>query len=245
MQDGEPADGRRDAAALRGIAILQGAEPGVLVALLARARWRNAVPGELILDFGDPSEDVFFVCSGMVQVLLRTSEGREFLFGEVRQGGFFGEMAAIDGKSRSANVTASTAVHLCIVPGSTFLSAVLASPPLCLKLLRLMSQRLRENGERLLEIATLPIRQRLAATLLRLARPRESESGTMILSPPPTHQMLAVLIGARREAVSREMVGMMKDGLIETTRRSIVIRQVDLLRKRSGTSRKPPGSRKE
>ncbi|HWL80751.1 MAG TPA: Crp/Fnr family transcriptional regulator [Roseomonas sp.] len=210
--------------------LLRDAAPAELARLLGHARWRDTAPGELILDYGDPSDEVFFVVTGCVQVLLRTAEGKEFLFGEIREGGCFGEIAAIDGQARSANVTARAATRLCIVPGPAFLAVVLASSALCLALLRMMSARLRENGERLLEIATLPVRQRLAATLLRLARPRAGGAGEMVLSPPPTHQTLSVLIGARREAVTRELAAMAEAGLIETTRRAIIIRRADMLR---------------
>jgi len=237
MQDSAPSAEPSQERVLRRVTLLRDATSAELTALLRNARWRDAAPGELILDFGDPSGEVFFVVAGGVQVLLRTTEGKEFLFGEIREGGCFGEIAAIDGQTRSANVTARAATRLCIVPGATFLPVVLASPALCLALLRMMSARLRENGERLLEIATLPVRQRLAATLLRLARPRAGGTGEMVLSPPPTHQTLAVLIGARREAVTREMAGMAEAGLIETTRRAIIIRRTDLLRQRPSSHR--------
>ena len=232
----EPGNGaaRHGDAGLRDVHLLRGADPRIIARLAAGARWRTAKPGELILDFGDPSGEVFFILGGAVQVLLRTSEGKEFLFGEIQEGGCFGELSAIDGQARSANVTARTAARLCIVTGSAFLDAVFASPPLCLNLLRLLTQRLRENGERLLEIATLPIRQRLALTLCRLARPRKGSMEMMIISPPLTHQVLAILIGARREAVSREMADMAAQGMIETTRSAIVILRPDLLRKQPG-----------
>jgi CRP-like cAMP-binding protein len=86
------------------------------------------------------------------------------------------------------------------------------------------------HTERLLEFATLPVRQRLCCELLRLARPRACGNGEQVVSPPPPHQVLALRIGARREAVSREMSDLKRRGMIETTRQAIVLRRPEALR---------------
>ncbi|KAF0128015.1 MAG: Crp/Fnr family transcriptional regulator [Methylocystaceae bacterium] len=67
---------------------------------------RRYAEHELVLDFDDPSTDVYFIVSGDVRVLIRTAAGKEMIFGDFGPGKFFGEMAAVDGAKRSANVTA-------------------------------------------------------------------------------------------------------------------------------------------
>ena len=85
-----------------------------------RSHWRRFEQDEILVDFDDVSSDVYFLVSGEVRILIRTQAGKEVILGEMRGGQFFGEMAAIDGIKRSANVTALTRGEVCIVPATVF-----------------------------------------------------------------------------------------------------------------------------
>jgi CRP-like cAMP-binding protein len=74
----------------------------------SRCIWRRFDANEILVDFDDASTDVYLLASGEVRILNRTQSGKEVILGEMRAGEFFGELAAIDGVSRSANVTALT-----------------------------------------------------------------------------------------------------------------------------------------
>lgn len=82
-----------------------------------RCTWRRYSREEIVVDYEDESSDVYFIISGEVRVLIRTAAGKEFIFGEIKAGQFFGEMAAIDGAKHSANVTALTKSEVCIIAG--------------------------------------------------------------------------------------------------------------------------------
>ena len=118
--------------------------------------------------------------------------------------------------------------RLCIVPARAFLELVTAAPTVCLRLLRLLSARIRTQNQRLLERTALPTRPRLVSELLRLSRPRPD--GTWTVSPPPTHEELASRIGARRETVSRELSALSRAGLLHRTRAAFVLDDPDALR---------------
>ncbi len=79
-----------------------------LVPFETRCHWRRFDENETLVDFDDISTDVYFLSSGEVRILNRTQSGKEVILGEMRGGAFFGELAAIDGIGRSANVTALT-----------------------------------------------------------------------------------------------------------------------------------------
>lgn len=208
--------------------LLRDADPAAIAELTRVARWRRAQPGETVVDFGDVTDDVFLVFAGSVRVALRTPGGQELIVGDREAGEVVGEMAAIDGESRSANVTALHATTLCAVSGPAFLGAVLASPTVALRVLRLLTARLRLEDARLMEMTVLPVRHRLYAELLRLARVRED--GQLRISPPPPQHILAARIGARREAVSREMSAMARAGLAVITRQSIALPEPEKVR---------------
>jgi CRP-like cAMP-binding protein len=208
-------------AALARVPLLRSAGAEALALAARRATWRQYRPNEVVLDFGDPSDDVFFVVEGEVRVVVRSKLGQEVIFTDLGVGEFFGELAAIDHAPRSASITALVATKLCCIPGQVFLDMVYMSPPLCLALLQTLTDRLRDKSERILELVTLPVRQRLCADLLRLSRPRTG--GGRVVSPPPAQHVLAARIGARREAVSRELGELSRQGLVEVSRRAIVL----------------------
>lgn len=223
-----PVAGAASLPSLRRLPFFGDAPEAALASLAARCRWQTYAPGEVVVDSGDPTDEVFFVAEGAVRVVVRTALGYEAILNDLPAVAFFGELAAIDGTPRSANVTALQRTRLCAVPGPAFMELVLASPAAGLKLMRLLAGRLRAKDERLLEIMALPVRQRLVAELLRLSRDRGA-GGERVLSPPPPQHVLAQRIGTRRETVSREMAEMARAGLLTVGRRAIVLHRPDKL----------------
>lgn len=214
------------------IPFFQGLEPAEAERLARHCVWRRFDERELVVDFDDLSSDVYFIISGALRVLIRTPAGKEIILNDLEAGQFFGEMAAIDGTKRSANVSALTNAELCIVPASVFKSVVFSQPAVCDRLLRLLTGRIRELNERLFERSVLDLRHRLYAELLRLSSPRKGFSGQFIISPPPLQQDLAARIGCRREQVNREVQAMVHAGLAEKIRGGLVLLQPSLLEKR-------------
>ncbi|RAI59884.1 Crp/Fnr family transcriptional regulator [Roseicella frigidaeris] len=208
--------------------LLREVEPRRLAEAARQARWRKVQPGEVVIDFDDSSDEVFLIISGTVRVAVHSASGQEVILNEAGAGEIFGEMAAIDGLSRSANVTAVHNTVLCCLPRAAFLDLVLQTPAAALQLLRLLTGRLRLLDARNVELAVLPVRHRLVAELLRLGRPRED--GQLRISPPPAQHILAARIGARREAVSRELSAMAREGKAVVTRQSILLPRPDMLR---------------
>ena len=156
---------------LAAIPFFAGVSPAVAERYGPRVHWLTAAPDQLLVDFDDASDDVFFVVSGTVRVAMRTPGGRELILDDIPAGRFFGEMAAIDGAPRSAAVTALHRSRICRVPGQVFMALLADAPELSRRLMRVLVQRLREANGRMLELTTLDIRHRLYADLLRAAGP--------------------------------------------------------------------------
>jgi len=235
----EPAEARERRPELAAFPFFEGA--AAAAARLSEAgSWRVYAPGEAILDFEERSTDVFFVATGAVRVLLRSAGGRDIVLSELGAGSLFGEMAAIDGAPRSANVTAVVLTRVCRVPAALFMEVVCACPPVCRRLLRTLVARLRGQNERLLERATLPVHLRLCAELLRLSRERPGEaSGERLISPPPPQHLLASRIGASREVVSAEFAKLVRRGLVERTPRAILLKAPETLRREIDAELRP------
>ncbi len=190
-------------------------------------RWARHDANELIVDYGEPTSEVRFVITGKVRILLRTPTGKEVILTEMGPGQFFGEMAAIDGSSRSANVTALEASEMCVMPATTFLETIAEIPDVNRNVMKQLTSRVRELNHRLGEHAFLTTRQRLCAQLLRVSKRRAQAPEQRIVSPPPLHKDIADRIGTQREVVTRELSALKKAGLIDATRGGIVLLKPD------------------
>ena len=197
-----------------------------------RSRWRRFEPDEILVDFDDLSTDVYFLLSGEVRILIRTQSGKEVILGEMRGGQLFGELSALDGVKRSANVTALTRGEVCIMSSTVFREMVFASPTIADRLFRLLTGRVRELNARLMEHAVLDLRHRLYSELLRLSVPRAGYADERVVTPPPYHHVLAARIGCRREQVTREFSAMSQEGLVERTRGALVLKRPEVFRAR-------------
>ncbi|HEY4251308.1 MAG TPA: Crp/Fnr family transcriptional regulator [Roseomonas sp.] len=201
--------------------------PAQLAPLTAVARWRGYEPGQIVLEAGDPTQEVFFITEGEMRVVTRSSGGHEMILNEIGAGSFFGEIAAIDNAPRSAGIVALTRGRACAVPAAPFLAFALSTPEASHQLLKLLAALVREKDARLMELAVLPVRPRLVALLLRLSRPRKA--GGRVVSPPRPQHELAARIGTRREVVSRTMGALQREGLMELTRGGLVLLQPEAL----------------
>ncbi len=143
-----------------GIPFFAGLDPARSESFARQCVRKRYAEEELVLDFDDQSTDVYFIVTGEVRVLIRTAAGKEMIFGEFGAGKFFGEMAAVDGAKRSANVTALTNAELLIVPPAAFREIVLHTPEICDRLLRLLTARVRELNIQLFERSVLDLRHR-------------------------------------------------------------------------------------
>ena len=210
-----------------------------------RCRWRRFDTDEILVDFDDVSTDVYLILAGDVRILIRTQSGKEVILGEMRGGQMFGELAAIDGVSRSANVTALTRGEVCVMPATVFREIVFAAPAIADRLLRLLAKRVRELNARLMEHSVLDLRHRLYSELLRLSVPRAgagaATANERVVTPPPYHHVLAARIGCRREQVTREFTTMSQEGLVERTRGALVLKRPDVFEKRIAEAMREEG----
>lgn len=215
-----------------GIPLLADMPEDMVKRTVDKCRWRTYEAHELIVDYGDESNEVLFIVSGTVRVLMSSAYGRHVILNHLDRGDFFGEMSAIDGRSRSASVIALYTSEICIMPGDVFVEIATTVPTIARRTLEKLTERVRTINERLAEQAFLTARQRLCAELLRQSRPRSGHPDQRIVSPPPIQEDLANLISSRREVVSRELSALVKDGVIERSRGGLILTDVEGLSKR-------------
>ena len=98
--------------------------------------------GETLFHEGEPAHNLFVIKSGEVQIL----KGNH-VFETVGRGGILGEMALVDGGTRSASVRAITPSVLIPVDEKRFLFMVQQTPFFALRMMRVMAARLRAMND--------------------------------------------------------------------------------------------------
>jgi CRP-like cAMP-binding protein len=175
---------------------------------------RHHARGEMILAQCDDGADVFVILDGIARATIFSNEGKLVAFRDIRDGDIFGELAAIDGSSRSASVVAVQAVGVGVMTPAQFRHMVDTRESFRWALLTYLSQQTRNMTQRIFEYSTMLTRDRLIQELLRLACAGEAKDGAFVIEPAPTHFDLAARISTHREAVSREMSYLAKKGLL-------------------------------
>ena len=110
-----PQPAERSDGGLARLALLRDADPAALAAAAPAARWLSVGPGELVLDFGDTTDDVFFVAEGAVRVVVRTPLGQEVILGD------------LGGESRE-HLSVAARAHTGFILGCSGSCDVLAAP---------------------------------------------------------------------------------------------------------------------
>lgn len=96
---------------------------------------------------GDKGDSMYLIESGRVRISIRDDEKQELTLAELAQGDFFGEMAIIDGRQRSADARVLEDSRLAILSRDDFLRFVRTKPDVALEMLAALTDRLRRTDE--------------------------------------------------------------------------------------------------
>ena len=219
------------AGSLRGVGLFQDLAEVDLEALAKRCSWRRYEAQEQIIHYHDQSRDVYFVVEGEVRAITYSLEGKEVTYRDIAAGEMFGEFAAIDGEPRSANVVALMPSYVAAMPAACFWEVLERHPSAAAFTLKLLTRQVRALTERVFEFSTLAVKNRIHAELLRLAGDHMTGDTTATIVPAPTHADIASRISTHREAVTRELNELSRQGLIKRDHGSLVILDVPRLKR--------------
>jgi CRP-like cAMP-binding protein len=204
----------------------------VLSAALRReGHSRRFRTGQALFTEGDRAERVFLIERGWVIVTCAAPTGREIVLGLCGRGDVLGELSAFDDQPRSATAVAVADVEAIVAPGSA-LARALEDVHAAHELIRVLAARLRDADRKRLEFAALDTLGRVSWRLLELSDRfgRQTAEGTAV-ELPVSQEQLASWCGASREATVKALAALRAIGCITTGRRSLVIRDVDALRR--------------
>jgi CRP/FNR family transcriptional regulator, cyclic AMP receptor protein len=210
-------------AALAGSPLFRGLSPAALTKM---ARSGSALPltrGQLLFSRGDEGDAMFVVVEGEVEIRAASEGGKEVRITALGQGAVIGEMAVLDGGTRSADIVATRRTRLIRISRGAVLDALTAEPQALLVLVAEIVKRLRATNEALEDSSVLDLGGRLAQLLLK-----EGNNGAHAVTL--TQSEMARRIDASREKTNRKLQSWKETGWLKIDRSGVRILKPEALR---------------
>jgi len=112
-------------------------------------RTREADAETTLFQAGDDGDAMYLIESGRVRIAVTDEDKRQIVLAELARGDFFGEMAIIDGKQRSADATVIEPARLAVLSRDSFLKFIRNNPIVALEMLSATFSRLRHTDKML------------------------------------------------------------------------------------------------
>lgn len=218
--------------ALQGCRLFAGLDDASVALVSATLRPRRFRRGETIFHIGDPGDALFVVTDGRVKITLPADDGSEpAILATIGPGGFFGELALLDGAPRSATAVAIDAVAAQVLRRDAFDTLVDSQPTMCHALLAALAAEIRRLTAQIEDLHFLDLPGRLASHILRMtatASGVETDEALALTGPhrlpwPYTQTELAAMIGGSRQSVNRLLADLVTQGILRLEGDELVI----------------------
>jgi CRP-like cAMP-binding protein len=185
--------------------------------------------GVRVFHEGDNSDACYIVRSGDLRVTREHSDGRAIALATLGPGDIFGELAMLDGGTRSASVETLSDAELLALPATDVRRVIAAHGDIAAKLIIAITRRLRETNERVARQSFQTVPSRVAGVLSQLIAEEftpESQGVTVRM----TQADLAQLAGTSRESVSRFLATLERAGVVRVGRGRVTVLEPRRLR---------------
>ena len=166
---------------------------------------------------GDPLENVYFIYDGKIKIYKSDISGKEQIVAIAKKGEMFPHIGFFRKGDYPAYAEVLESATLIAVPISKFEKVLIENPELCIKVFKVLGEKIVDLQNRLEEQILNNTYEQIVKLLIRLAQNHgiEQADGTIILKSEFTNKDLANMIGTTRETISRTLTKMKKDDLIE------------------------------
>lgn len=219
------------AAVLEKTALLSTLTPAEIQLLAARTARKRFGAGELLFTEGEPCHGLHIIARGKVRIFKMSVGGREQVLAVNHPGESLAELPVFDGGTYPASAVAVDEAEIAFISRKDFRAFCMEHPEVALKVLAVVGGRLRRLVGIIEELSFTTIRQRLITALLRMAERdgAETERGVEFLLPV-SHQELANELGTVRELISRNLMRLQAEGMLDVDARQIVVKDMKGLR---------------
>src|SRR5271157_5875722 len=215
------------AAILEKTALLSSLSRAEFQMLAARTVRKHFAAGELLFSEDEPCHGLHIIAHGKVRIFKTSVNGREQVLTINHAGESVAELPVFDGGRFPASAMAIEDTEIAFISRQDFQAFCMEHPEVALKMLAVVGERLRRLVNIIEELSFTTIRQRLVALLLRLAEHEGTHSAQGIeFQLPSTHQELANQLGTVRELISRNLMRLQAEGLLEVDARHILLKDM-------------------
>ena len=195
--------------------------------LAARTVRKLFSAGELLFSEGEPCSGLHIIVRGRVRIFKTSASGREQVLAVNVPGESIAEVPIFDGGPYPASAVSVEDTDLAFISRRDFNAYCLEHPEVALKVLSVVGARLRRLVGIIEELSFTTIRQRLISALIKLAQNEGKTTARGIeFQLPSTHQELAHQLGTVRELISRNLMRLQAEGLLDVDARQIVVKDI-------------------
>ena len=167
---------------------------------------RSYPKGSMIILEEEYGDKLFIVQSGTVKITRVNDEGKEVILALLGSSEIFGEMAILDGESRSANVLAQEACSLLVISREDFINILKKNFKVSFALMSELAKKLRKSDLQIEALSLSDAEHRIGVSILNLAEDMGViRNGKVTIQNLPFQQDIANMAGTSRETVSRVM----------------------------------------
>ncbi|WP_420236976.1 Crp/Fnr family transcriptional regulator [Telmatobacter bradus] len=208
-------------------ALLSGLSQPELQMLASRTVRKLFSTGELLFSEGEPCHGLHIIARGKVRIFKTSMSGREQVLAVNTPGESVAEVPVFDGGPFPASAVAIEDAEIAYISRRDFQAYCMEHPEVALKVLQVVGTRLRRLVGIIEELSFTTIRQRLIAALVKLAQSEGTKTARGIeFQLPATHQELANQLGTVRELISRNLMRLQAEGLLDVDARQIVVKDM-------------------
>ena len=212
--------------------LFRGLSPEALERIAGLAVQRTFRSGEVVFSQGDPGDALYAVVAGTIRISSGAADGREISLNIMEPGDTFGEIALLDGGTRTASATATAPTELVSIRREHFVGLLEREPRVALELLRLCGERLRWTSGLVEDAALLNATARLAKRLLSLGGLHGQRTGAGV-TLRISQEDLATFLGVSRQIVNQHLQSWKAKGWVALGRGVVTVRDEAAIRKLS------------
>lgn len=180
---------------------------------------------QLLFNAGSISDNVYILLEGRVKIFELTPEGREIILWFCFPGETFGMAEIVQRSRRTVYAQACTDVKVLRIEHDEFIRFLKQNPEVSLKVIELLSSRLRELGDIMSNLVSDDVRSRVFKLLTRLAARYGIETSQEVrLNISLTHQEMADMIGTTRQSVTTVLNSLKRENFLRVENKVIYLK---------------------
>ncbi len=178
---------------------------------------------QLLYNEGNTPSNLFFVVSGKVKVFKTSEDGRSYIIKLHKEGDFIGYTNLLEDTAYMDSAMTLEDAEICMIPKQDFFTMLYSDAQVAQKFIKMLSNDINDQEERLLKLAYNSVRKRVAESLLIIRKNYSTEELTVPITIPVSREDLASIVGASKETVIRTLSDFKEEGLIDIAGHKITL----------------------